>query len=212
MSSQTRNGSESKKDVGNLRPLIICEYCDSVHETACLSRHQKALCRCCGAVIERHSRMTVQHRLALSITAAVLLALLNAYPIMSIELKGLHNATTLWDSVMALSRGPITIIALVAALSVIFAPLLQASVLLWVLGFAVAGHRSPGFRLCMRLLEALRPWSMLEVCLLGALVAVVKLAGLLDVTPGVGLGALAVLSVLMIKLAGKDVRTLWELP
>jgi paraquat-inducible protein A len=62
----------------------------------------------------------------------------------------------------------------------------------------------------MRWLEALRPWSMLEVCLLGALVAVVKLAGLLDVVPGIGLAALAALSVLMIKIAGKDIRVLWE--
>ena len=192
--------------------LVICEYCDSVHECAPLSRHQKALCKCCGAVLERHCQMTLQHRLALSITAAILLCLMNTYPVMSIELKGLHNSATLWDSIMALSEGPITFIALVAAIAVIFAPLLQATLLLWVLGFALSGHRSPGFKLCMRLLEALRPWSMLEVCLLGALVAVVKLAGLLDVTPGIGLVALAILSVLMIKLAGKDIRTLWELP
>ncbi|MNO02809.1 Paraquat-inducible protein A [compost metagenome] len=62
----------------------------------------------------------------------------------------------------------------------------------------------------MRWLEALRPWSMLEVCLLGALVAVIKLAGLLDVIPGVGLVAMAALSVLIIYIAGKDIRDLWE--
>jgi len=61
----------------------------------------------------------------------------------------------------------------------------------------------------MRALEKLRPWSMLEVCLLGAMVAVIKLAGLLDVIPGIGLIALAVLSVLMIFIAGRDIRDLW---
>ncbi|MNC83065.1 Paraquat-inducible protein A [compost metagenome] len=62
----------------------------------------------------------------------------------------------------------------------------------------------------MRWLESLRPWSMLEVCLLGAMVAVFKLAGLLDVIPGIGLFALAVLSLLLIRIAGRDVRELWD--
>ncbi|MNM75329.1 Paraquat-inducible protein A [compost metagenome] len=51
---------------------------------------------------------------------------------------------------------------------------------------------------------------MLEVCLLGALVAVIKLAGMLDVIPGIGLFALAALSMLIIYIAGKDIRLLWE--
>ncbi|MNN49368.1 Paraquat-inducible protein A [compost metagenome] len=51
---------------------------------------------------------------------------------------------------------------------------------------------------------------MLEVCLLGALVAVFKLAGMLDVLPGIGLLALAALSILLIKVAGRDVRDLWD--
>jgi paraquat-inducible protein A len=62
----------------------------------------------------------------------------------------------------------------------------------------------------MRCLEGLRPWSMLEVGLLGALVAVIKLAGLLEVIPGIGLVALAALSMLIIYIAGRDIRDLWE--
>ncbi|MNJ68775.1 Paraquat-inducible protein A [compost metagenome] len=110
----------------------------------------------------------------------------------------------------ALATGPITFIALVAAISIIIAPMFQLLLLIWVLCFAMAGQRSPAFHLCMRWLETLRPWSMLEVCLLGALVAVFKLAGLLDVLPGIGLIALAALSLLMIRIAGRDIRELWD--
>jgi len=38
---------------------------------------------------------------------------------------------------------------------------------------------------------------------------VINLACLLDVIPGIGLIALAVLSVLMIFIAGRDIRDLW---
>jgi hypothetical protein len=39
----------------------------------------------------------------------------------------------------------------------------------------------------------------------GAMVAVIKLAGLLDVLPGIGLFALAILSLMMIRIAGRDI-------
>ena len=53
--------------------------------------------------------------------------------------------------------------------------------------------------------------SLALVCLLGAMVAVFKLAGLLDVLPGIGLFALAVLSLMMIRIAGRDIRELWDI-
>lgn len=190
--------------------LIICEHCDSVYHKVSLGKHQKALCLRCGAVLQRYNGLTLQQRLALSITAGVLWLLANFYPVMSISLQGFSNSATLWDSVRALAAGPITFIALVAAVSIIIAPLFQLLLLIWVLCFALAGKRSPAFKMCMRGLETLRPWSMLEVCLLGALVAVFKLAGLLDVLPGIGLIALAVLSLLMIRIAGRDIRELWD--
>lgn len=190
--------------------LIICEHCDCVYQSARLTRHQKTLCLRCGAVLQRYSGLTLQQRLALSWAAAVLWLFANFYPVMNISLQGLKNSATLWDSVLALSQGPITFIAMVAAISIIIAPAFQLVLLIWVLGFALAARRSPGFAVCMRWLEALRPWSMLEVCLLGALVSVFKLAGMLDVLPGIGLFALAALSLLLIRIAGRDVRDLWE--
>ncbi|RON22517.1 MULTISPECIES: paraquat-inducible protein A [Pseudomonas] len=191
--------------------LIICEHCDSVYEKVTLAKHQKAVCTCCGGVLQRYNGLSVEQRLALAFTATMLWIFANFYPVMSISLKGLKNSATLWDSVLALSQGPITFIALVAAISIIIAPLFQLVLLIWVLSFALGHRRSPGFKVCMRWLETLRPWSMLEVCLLGAMVAVFKLAGLLDVIPGIGLFALAVLSLLLIRIAGRDVRELWDI-
>ncbi|TVT79365.1 paraquat-inducible protein A [Pseudomonas sp. H3(2019)] len=191
--------------------LIICEHCDCVYEKVALANHQTALCPRCGGVLQRYSGLSVEQRLALSLTAAVLWIFANFYPVMSISLQGQKNSATLWDSVLALSQGPITFMAMVAAIAMIIAPVIQLLLLIWVLGFALAARRSPAFKLCMRWLETLRPWSMLEVCLLGAMVAVFKLAGLLDVLPGIGLFALAVLSLLLIRIAGRDVRELWDI-
>ena len=191
--------------------LIICEHCDSVYQKVTLAKHQKTLCTRCGGVLQRYNGLTVEQRLALTFTALMLWIFANFYPVMSISLKGVKNSATLWDSVLALSLGPITFIAMVAAIAMVIAPIFQLLLLIWVLGFALARQRSPGFKFCMRWLETLRPWSMLEVCLLGAMVAVIKLAGLLDVLPGIGLFALAALSLMMIRIAGRDIRELWDI-
>ena len=191
--------------------LIICEHCDCVFEKVTLAKHQKTLCTRCGGVLQRYNGLTLQQRLALTVTALMLWMFANFYPVMSISLQGLKNSATLWDSVLALSQGPITFIAMVAAIAMIIAPIFQLLLLIWVLSFGLAHQRAPGFKFCMRWLETLRPWSMLEVCLLGAMVAVIKLAGLLDVLPGIGLFALAILSLMMIRIAGRDIRDLWDI-
>jgi paraquat-inducible protein A len=189
---------------------IICEHCDSVYAPPSLARREAARCVRCDALLARGGGLTVQQQLALSVAAALLFIFANAFPVITISLQGLANAATLWQSVEALAQGRITLIAAVAALTVILVPLMQIVLLCWLLGFAVAGSTAPGFRHCMRALEHLRPWSMLEVCLLGILVAIVKLSGMLDVHPGLGLWALGMLTVLVILISGKSVRRLWD--
>jgi paraquat-inducible protein A len=188
---------------------IICEHCDSVYLPVSLDKGQVSRCVRCSAILERGGQRSLQQLLALSISAALLFVFANAFPVISISMQGLSNQATLWQSVEALAQGQISVMAAVAGLTIILAPLLQIILLCWLLSFALAGRAAPGFKICMRTLEHLRPWSMLEVCLLGILVAIVKLAGMLDVHPGIGLWALGMLTVLIILISGKGIRRLW---
>jgi paraquat-inducible protein A len=190
--------------------LIICEHCDALYEAQPLNKGESAYCVRCRAVLERGQRMSIEQLLALSIAAGIMFVFANVFPVISISLQGLHNEVTLWGSVHALAQGRITLIALVAGLAIILAPALQIALLFWVLVHAHRNEVAPGFKSCMRALEHLRPWSMLEVCLLGILVAIIKLSGMLDVHPGVGLWAMAMLMVLIVLIAGKDIRRLWD--
>ncbi len=187
----------------------ICEHCDSVYLSVPLAKGQVARCVRCSAILARGGQRSLQQLLALSIGAALLFVFANAFPVISISMQGLSNQATLWQSVEALAQGQISVIAAVAGLTIILAPLLQIVLLCWLLTFALVGRAAPGFKICMRTLEHLRPWSMLEVCLLGILVAIIKLAGMLDVHPGIGLWALSMLTVLIILISGKGIRRLW---
>ena len=190
--------------------LIICEYCDSVYERQTLGTHERAHCQRCGALLDRRPWLGVDHLLALSATAGMLLAFICFYPILHIYTRDQKGSANLIEAVLALFEGPISLMGITSAFALVLVPATQVGLLVWLLAFARKRRHAPGFRSCMRLLEVLRPWSMLEVFLLGALVAVVKLTGRIDTAPAMGLFALGALSLLMVGVAGRDVRMLWD--
>ncbi|GGI53368.1 paraquat-inducible protein A [Oxalicibacterium solurbis] len=162
-------------------------------------------------MLYRANRLTVDRWLALTVAAAIVFVIANAYPVVRISLQGQHNEATLWQSAAALAHGPIALIAVPTALSIIVVPFMQISLLAWVLGYARIGRRAPGFAQAMRMLVTLRPWSMIEVGLLGILVAIIKLSSFLQVAPGAGIWATAGLMILITLIANRDIHWLWEL-
>lgn len=191
--------------------LIACEHCDSVYKRYALLPGELARCEQCAATLYRANRLDVERWLALTIAAAVVFVIANAFPVIRVSIQGLHNEATLWQSVAALAHGPAAPIAVPTALSIIVVPFTQIALLVWVLTFARAGRRSPGFAAAMRMLQALRPWSMIEVGLLGILVSVIKLSSFLQVAPGAGIWATAALMVLITLIASRDLHWLWQL-
>lgn len=199
---------------GGLRAFpewVVCEHCDSVYQRVALGNGQVARCERCLALLYRASGLDVERWLALTITAAIMFMIANLCPLVRISLQGLHNEATLWQSAAALAHGPVALIAVPAALSIIVVPFLQIALLGWILAFARSKRRPPGFAQAMRMLVLLRPWSMVEVCMLGILVAIIKLSSFLEVAPGPGIWAMAVLMVLITIIANRDVHWLWDM-
>jgi paraquat-inducible protein A len=191
--------------------LIVCEHCDSVYRRRALAPGEVARCARCAAPLYRASRLDAERWLALTLAAAVAFVIANVCPVVRVGFQGLHHEATLWEAAAVLARGPIAVIAVPVALSIIVIPFVQIGLLAWVLIYARTGRRAPGFAPALRALAALRPWSMVEVCLLGILVAVVKLSHFLQVAPAAGLWATAALMALITLIANRDVQRLWEL-
>jgi paraquat-inducible protein A len=195
--------------VGELHTLIVCEQCDAVYSRISFALDESAFCRQCGAVLCRGSRLTTRDLLALTFAAAILFVVANAAPAIRITVKGMHNEVTLWGAVAALWHGYAVVMGAVAGIALIAVPAIQIALLLWILSFAAFDRRAPGAAIGLRLLHAMRPWSMIEVFMLGVLVAIVKLSGLLHVVPGPGTYATMALAILLAVVAKRDVRSLW---
>ncbi|MGS1010663.1 paraquat-inducible protein A [Achromobacter anxifer] len=192
------------------QPLIECEHCASIYRRHQLEPGETANCARCGATLWRYSGLTLSNWLALAISALIVFGVANAYPVASMAVQGMTQQASLLDAIAITWRQDHWAVAIMTGMAGFALPVLQLSVLLWVLGPLSRGREPWGFRTAMRLLGILRPWCMIPVFLLGVLVAVVKLAGMAAVAPGIGLGAFGILTILLTMLGRLSPHVLWR--
>lgn len=196
-------------------PIINCHDCGLLQQISHLSVDGAAKCCRCDATLRKRQRIdparSIEHTLALVITALVLLILSNIYPIIQVEAEGHDMSATLWGCVKYLFTNDNKMLAALVFLTSIGAPLIQLVGLLYIL-LPVHLHRIPPFApQIFRLVRTITSWSMLEVLMLGILVSVVKLSALATVIPSIALWTFALLMILIAAiLSDLDTETLWE--
>jgi paraquat-inducible protein A len=191
--------------------LLICEHCDTVYRRRTLERGEVARCACCMAELERHHALSVNALLALILTAMIVFVQANMWPIVTLGLSGQYSGTTLWGMIITMWQQQAQIVSVLAAFTLFFFPMAKMLSLGWLLWFARQGRRAPGFARIMVALHYFGPWTMSEVFVLGALVAIVKAHNYFDVVADPGIYAYAALTLLITIFSGVDLRQLWEL-
>ena len=191
--------------------VVACRDCDLLHTLGELPEGATALCRRCGGVLRRRRRNTIERTLALSLAAAVLFAVANAFPFLSFAMKGQVTTTTLLSGVRDLYEQGKPEIAVLVGTTAVVAPLVQIVLLVYVLLPLHLGRVPWGLADAFRLLRRVTPWSMMEVFLIGILVSISKLAGMAQVVPGLALWAFALLMVVLTgAIASLDPEAIWE--
>ena len=171
-------------------------------------------CRC-DAVLRKRQRIkpakSIEHTLALVITAIVLFIIANVFPIVTVEAEGHEMAATLFDGVTYLFSHDMKLLAGLVFLTSIGAPLVQLTGLLYIL-LPLNFNRIPSYApQVYRLVRIITAWSMLEVLMLGILVSVVKLSSLATVIPSIALWTFGLLIFFIAAiLADLDTEMLWE--
>ncbi|OOG50191.1 paraquat-inducible protein A [Rhodanobacter sp. C01] len=190
--------------------LLICEHCDTVYQRRPLVRGEVARCARCMAELERHQGLSVNAMLALVLTAMIVFVQANMWPIVTLGLNGQFSGTTLWGMIITMWQQQAQVVSVLAAFTLFFFPLVKMLTLGWLLWFGRQGRRAPGFVPLMVALHRLGPWTMSEVFVLGALVAIVKAHNYFDVVADPGIYAYAALTLLITIFAGVDLRQLWD--
>lgn len=169
--------------------LAACPNCDLLQQLPAVAPGEIACCPRCETELRRRPKDALNRTLALAVAAAVLCIIANTVPMLGLTVAGHQSFTTISGGAVKLWGNGEKIVAVLVLFAAVFAPALQISFLLIVL--AGVHSRRPPFWLgvLLRHHPFTRTWSMLEVMLLGVLVALTKIAEFATVVPGLALFA-----------------------
>lgn len=198
--------------------MIACPECDALQEEPRrVPSGASVTCWRCKSLLIRDSGKSVSYTLALIVAGAVLFLIGNAFPLVSLEAQGNGVTTTLFGAVVHMWRQDQPMIAVLVFVTTILAPAFDLSSMLYLLIGVLqfdAGQRDampPGSARLLRVVQAVRPWGMLEVFMLGALVSVVKLGQMAVVIPGIALYSIgALILVLAAANSAFNARDVWS--
>lgn len=191
--------------------MIACHQCDLLMRETDLPPGGAACCCRCGDILYRDVPDSLNRSLALALAAAVFFLAANAFPIIGIRLQGNGNAVTLVQAVQELWRQQMYLVSLLTGVTAVLVPAMELSLLLYLLIPLRLGRVPPALAPIMRILQAIKPWGMVEVFMLGILVSLVKLVQDFRIIPGVALWSFGILTLLLAGLASSfNPRDVWK--
>jgi len=191
--------------------LIACHDCDFLYRKHPLRYGERATCKRCGALLYQKKRDSLDRTLTLSLTALILFVLANVYPFMTFKIGGRVQVSHLITGVEELYEQGFMELAVVVLLASILLPLIKILGTLYILLPLKLNRRSWKAPQIFRFIEALGPWAMMEVYLLGVIVAYVKLIDMATIVLGIALYSFMAL-ILLVAAAGAtlDSEEVWE--
>ena len=191
-------------------PLIACHECDLLQREVRLPAGGIVRCRRCGAEQYRSHPESLDRTLAFTLGGIALFAIANAFPVVGLKLEGQVIQTTLFHTVQTLYNEDMKSLAALVFATTILMPALELCAMAYLLVPLKLGRVPPHFAPVFRTMQAVGPWGMVEVLMLGVLVSLVKLEHLAKVVPGIALWCLAALMLLYAAIAATfDSRELW---
>ena len=191
--------------------LVACLHCDLLQRLPALEPGGSARCPRCDRELWRRRPDSLNRTLALAVAALVLFGVANAVPMLGLSAVGHEASTTVMGGARQLWRDDRETVAVLVFLTAILAPALQITVMLAIVVAALRPTPPRWIAPLLRHHPRARTWSMIEVMLLGVLVALIKIADYATVVPGLALFVLgALVFILAAMQASFDPREVWE--
>ncbi|MEQ5774327.1 paraquat-inducible protein A [Thalassospira sp. NFXS8] len=191
--------------------LVACDHCDYLHTEEEIPPGHVARCVRCGSPLYQNQNNSIERSLAFAFTALVLFILANSFPILQFSMEGRSESNTLISGVLTFWNEGFWFLAFMVGLTSIVAPLLLISAYIYVLLPLRFGMGFPAIRKVWRVLAIARPWSMLDVFLIGLLVALTKLNDFADVIAGPAFYAVCILIPMSLLMSAQlDPREVWH--
>src|SRR6188474_2044540 len=148
-------------------PLTACPECDLLQREPPLAARGRVRCARCRAFLYRNAPGGLERALAYATAAAVLFLIANGTRMVGLEAQGDRTATTLLGTVLWLRAQHFADVGALVLVTGLLAPALEIGLTLYLLAVLRFWPRRRCFPRALRLLHAVRPWSMIDVLVLG---------------------------------------------
>jgi len=177
-----------------LADLVACPTCDTLHRMPDQRMDGRARCVRCHRVLVNPRKRALTNIVMLSATATVLMLAALSFPFLKVQSHGVEQESSVTDAILAFSHGLMIPLSLAVAALIVLLPMLRLCAIIYALAPMAFGWKpARGAIAAFRLAEALKPWAMAEVFIVGVSVALVKIAGLAQLTIGPAFWAFAAL-------------------
>ncbi len=191
--------------------IIACRECDCLQREVTPPLNGAAMCVRCGAELYRNKPASLDHTLAFLGAAAIFFMIANSFPLLSLDTQGVTTSTTLFGTSHALYVGGDHALAVLVFINTILFPGVEIAAMIYLVGGLKTGRVPHSFAPIFRLVEAIKPWGMVSVFMLGTLVSLVKLQSIATLIPGLALYSLgAMILMLTASEASFEPRQLWS--
>lgn len=180
------------------RRLRACHECDWVSALPPLRPGQKADCPRCGHTLVRRHYRAAQRSLALAIAALMALGLGVSFPFVSFQVGGIGNRIELTQTATTLIGFHQPLVAIVVLLTIVVLPAVYLVGVIWLQSGLMRGTPWPASRALARSLSHLNPWMMADVFIIGALVSLIKIAGMAEIQLGAAFWAFCAFAILLL--------------
>lgn len=169
------------------------------------------MCARCRGTIRKSPRASHETLLAITLAGLIFLVLANFLPLASLSVQAQASETTLPAAIAALWTSGLQVLAALVAFTTIFAPAAELLALAYVLAQLHLRRRGTWRKPALHFLHAIDEWSMTEVFVLGALVALIKLDDYAEVSFGLALWCLGGATVISIAAGLRfDLEEAWD--
>ena len=201
---------ESLEPQAEHRDWLLCHHCGELQKVVSISVANELVCFNCEAVLHSGQGRKLELAAALAATALVLFILSNTLPFITLEVGSQSQTATILDGFFALLARKQWILSGMVITTIFIFPLLEIFAFLYLLIPYSYNKRLPGQTSVLRWLVKAQNWSMLEIFMLSAVVAAVKLADMAIVRLELGAYAFFILvGVLILAFVKLNRQRLW---
>lgn len=171
----------------NRTPIpTLCPDCDLLLTSVAPPPGHTVRCPRCGRRLHRWKVHSIEKTLAISLTGLLLYLPANFMPLLTFDVLGIENSSSLFSSTLAMFRQEQYAVGVMVILSGFIFPLLILSFLCSVSSGLYCNRRSPWMPRALRWYHHLAEWAMTDVYLIGVFVTIIKMNHMAEIEFNIG--------------------------